>query len=187
MKRSYLQWRRLDAPGHELLRLQRGPVWLHAIGKLACAEAGGFRLTHRWQLTTGWGVRRLRVQRRGAPGDGTLRLDRTAIGWSVDGADRPDLAAAELVDLSVTPFCNTFAIRQVPDEVGASREFDVVFVDGATLTIARSRQRYERLGPRRVRYVDLGLSRGFTAEILVDGDGLVFRYEHLFERVGDPR
>jgi uncharacterized protein len=34
-----------------------------------------------------------------------------------------------------------------------------------------------------VRYVDLGLSRGFEADLVVDEAGLVLCYEHLFERV----
>ena len=40
--------------------------------------------------------------------------------------------------------------------------------------------------PDRVRYVDLGLSRGFEADLVVDHAGLVLRYEHLFERVAPP-
>jgi uncharacterized protein len=51
------------------------------------------------------------------------------------------------------------------------------------LTVARSCQRYDRLGPQRLRYVDLGLSRGFEAELVVDEAGLVISYEHLFARV----
>ena len=47
----------------------------------------------------------------------------------------------------------------------------------------RSRQRYDRLGPDRLRYVDLGHSVGFEADLQVDDQGLVLFYEHLFERV----
>ena len=50
------------------------------------------------------------------------------------------------------------------------------------MTVERSRQRYDRLGPDRVRYVDLGVSAGFEADLEVDDDGLVLGYEHLFER-----
>jgi hypothetical protein len=63
---------------------------------------------------------------------------------------------------------------------------DTAYVDGSTLTIARSRQRYDRQGPRRFRYVDLGLASGFEADLVVDADGLVMHYEHLFERVPLP-
>ena len=51
------------------------------------------------------------------------------------------------------------------------------------MTVARSRQRYDRQEANRLRYVDLGLSAGFEADLEVDGRGLVIRYEHLFERV----
>jgi hypothetical protein len=37
-----------------------------------------------------------------------------------------------------------------------------------------------------VRYVDLGLSRGFEADLVVDDAGLVLTYERLFERVAPP-
>ena len=47
-------------------------------------------------------------------------------------------------------------------------------------------QRYDRQGPGRLRYVDLGLSRSFEADLVVDDAGLVLRYEHLFERVAPP-
>jgi hypothetical protein len=104
----------------------------------------------------------------------------------VNGKLRPDLDGAEEPDLSVTPFCNTIPIRRAPERPGASLTLATAFIDGPALTVARSSQRYDRQGPGRVRYVDLGLSRGFEADLLVDGAGLVLRYEHLFERVTPP-
>ncbi|HYG85047.1 MAG TPA: putative glycolipid-binding domain-containing protein [Azospirillum sp.] len=101
----------------------------------------------------------------------------------VDGTRRGDLDGAQEPDLSVTPFCNTFPIRRTPAGAGASLTLDTCFVDGATMTVARSRQRYDRLSPDRLRYVDLGLFAGFAAEVQVDGRGLVVRYQHLFERL----
>jgi hypothetical protein len=64
-----------------------------------------------------------------------------------------------------------------------SLTLDTIFIDAPALTVARSRQRYDRQGPRRFRYIDLGLSRGFEADLVADATGLVLRYEHLFERV----
>ena len=76
--------------------------------------------------------------------------------------------------------------ERTPQAAGASLPLDVAFIDGPALTVTRSRQRYDRQGPGRVRYVDLGLSRGFEADLVVDDAGLVLRYEHLFERVAPP-
>ena len=50
------------------------------------------------------------------------------------------------------------------------------------MTVARSRLRYDRLGPQRLRYVDLGLSTGFEADLLVDDQGWI-QYQHLLERL----
>ena len=101
----------------------------------------------------------------------------------MDGKLRADLEGAQEPDLSVTPFCNTFPIRRTPEHAGASLQLDTAFIDGAEMTVARSSQRYDRQGPGRVRYVDLGLSLGFEADLAVDAQGLVLKYEHLFERV----
>jgi hypothetical protein len=93
---------------------------------------------------------------------GVLHLERAGNGWRVNGNQRPDLDGAEEPDLSVTPFCNTFAIRRTPRSVGDSLTLDIAFIDGPALTVARSRQRYVRQGSENVRYVDLGLSSGFS-------------------------
>lgn len=58
-----------------------------------------------------------------------------------------------------------------------------LFVDAPALTCQPSRQRYEPLGPRAWRYIDKGVADGFTARLDLDEEGLVVRYEHLFERL----
>ncbi len=153
---------------------------------MLCLEAGGFRLDHHWQLDPDWHVQSVTVERWNTQGQRVLRLERAETGWRVGGAPRLDLEGAEEPDLSVTPFCNTFPIRRTPQTAGASLTLDTAFIDGPALTVARSSQRYDRQGPGRLRYVDLGLSRGFEADLVVDEAGLVLRYEHLFERVAPP-
>jgi hypothetical protein len=186
MSASVLFWRRTDVEGLERLELAVGPDGVAAAATVICLEAGGFRLDHRWRLDRDWRAQSVTVERWSAAGHGVLRLERAGAGWRVDGAPRPDLDGAEEPDLSVTPFCNTFPIRRTPQAAGASLALDVAFIDGPALTVARSRQRYDRQGPGRVRYVDLGLSRGFEADLVVDDAGLVLRYQHLFERVAPP-
>lgn len=183
MSTSVLFWRRTDVEGLERLELAVQPERIIAIGTVISLEAGGLRLEHRWQLDTDWRAQSVTVARWNAQGHGVLRLQRVGSGWRVDGVPRPDLEGAEEPDLSVTPFCNTFPIRRTPERAGASLTLDTAFIDGAALSVARSRQRYERQGPRQLRYVDLGLSHGFEAGLVVDTDGLVLRYEHLFARV----
>lgn len=183
MTGSILFWRRTDVEGLERLELLVEPDGVTATSALICAEDGGFRLDHSWRLDKDWRAQSVTVERWNAREYGMLSLERVGTGWRVNGELRPDLEGAEEPDLSVTPFCNTFPIRRMPLDVGKSLTLDTAFIDGAALTVARSRQRYDRQGPRQVRYVDLGLSAGFEADLVVDDEGLVLSYEHLFERV----
>jgi hypothetical protein len=112
-----------------------------------------------------------------------VTLERDDDGWRVNGERRSDLDGAVEPDLSVTPFCNSLPIRRLLSSGADSLTVDVAYVDGKDLTVTRSRQRYDRLAPGRVRFVDLGLSAGFEAELVLDERMLVVSYEHLFERV----
>jgi hypothetical protein len=186
MSTSIHFWRRTDVEGIERLELSMEPDRVVASGTVICLEAGGFRIDHRWRLDPDWRAQCVTLERWNPQGHGVLRLERAGTGWRVDGLLRPDLEGAEEPDLSVTPFCNTLPIRRTPEREGQSLLLDTAFIDGPALTVARSSQRYDRQGPGRLRYVDLGLSRGFEADLVVDDAGLVLRYEHLFERVAPP-
>jgi uncharacterized protein len=183
MSTSVIFWRRADIEGLERLELAIETDQITAEATTICLKAGGFRVDHRWRLDRDWRALSVTVERWNSQGHGVLQLERAGAGWRVDGVRRPDLEGAEEPDLSITPFCNTFPIRRTPHGVGESLTLDIAFIDGPALTVARSRQRYDRQGPGRVRYVALGLSLGFEADLVVDDMGLVLCYEHLFERV----
>jgi uncharacterized protein len=168
------------------MELVTGPGGVSATSMVICLQGSGFRVDHRWWLDAQWRAQAVHVERWSAEGHAALVLERAGNGWRVNGVLRADLEGAEEPDLSVTPFCNTLPIRRTPERPGASLTLDTAFIDGAAMTVARSRQRYVRQGPRRLRYVDLGLSQGFEADLEVDEAGLVLRYEHLFERVAAP-
>ena len=125
----------------------------------------------------------LAIDRCGPAGHARLVMERVGEGWHVDGAARPDLEGCDEPDLSVTPFCNALPIRRLDDEPGAMLDMDAAHIDAAALTVVRSAQRYERIGEHSVRYIDRGVADGFTALLALDHDGMVKRYEHLFDRV----
>lgn len=183
ISKSVLFWRRTDVEGFERLELQIDADKITAQSTVICLDEGGFRLDHHWHLNPDWRAQSVAIERWNSSGHNALRLERARGGWRVNGEARPDLDGAEEPDLSVTPFCNTFPIRRTPQQTGKSLQLDTAFIDGPQLTVARSSQRYDRQGPKRLRYVDLGLARGFEAGLIVDDLGLVLRYEHLFERV----
>ncbi|MGK6314646.1 putative glycolipid-binding domain-containing protein [Neorhizobium sp. DT-125] len=187
MSTSILFWRRTDLEGLERLELSVEADVVTATSTVICLESGGFRLEHRWRLDPRWSAQSVTVECWSAQDHGMLHLERAGTGWRVDGLPRADLEGAEEPDLSVTPFCNTFPIRKMlMEDARTSLALDTAFIDGPALTVARSRQRYDRQGPDRFRYVDLGLSLGFEADLVVDDRGLVQHYEHLFERIMPP-
>lgn len=183
MEPKVLFWRRIDAEGFERLTLSREGDLIQARSTVLCVDAGGFRIDHVWTLGPDWRAQAVTVERWGPAGYGRLHLERDDDdGWRVDGERRPDLDGAEEPDLSVTPFCNSLPIHRLGGGPGATLTLDTAYVDGPALTVVRSSQRYERIGPRAVRYVDLGVAKGFEAELTLDEDGLVVFYEHLFQR-----
>jgi hypothetical protein len=176
-------WRRTDMAGLERLTLTASAGAVLAESTVICVEDGGFRLDHRWRLSPDWRALSLEVEKWGAGGHARLAVERAGDGWNVDGTHRPDLDGAEEPDLSVTPFCNTIPIRRLTAGKRASLTLDTCYVDAASMTVVRSRQRYVRLRPGLLRYIDLGLASGFEADLKVDDRGLVISYQHLFERV----
>jgi uncharacterized protein len=176
-------WRRIDIVGLELLALRIGAERVWAESSIICMEDGGFQLHHVWELTADWRTLSLQVERRDADGRRALTLERDGNGWRVDGERRPDLDGPDDPDLSATPFCNTLVIRRIRDVEGASLTLDTAYIDAKDLVVTRSRQRYDYQGPGRFRYIDLGHSAGFEADLEVDGQGIVQQYQHLFERV----
>jgi len=138
-----------------------------------------FGMTCDWRLDRNWRSRSLELSRLAPGAERRLSVERAGPNsWRVDGAARPDLEGCAEIDLSATPFCNGLALKRLNHEPG---ELTALYVLAPTLSIEPSRQRYERLGERRWRYVDLGAANGFTAVLTFDADGLVRHYEGLFE------
>ncbi|QCI63033.1 putative glycolipid-binding domain-containing protein [Phreatobacter stygius] len=176
------RWRRLDEPGLEVCRLRPTSDGVLVTASLVHAGAMPFGLNYRWQLDGDWRTRSLHLDL-AADDIGSLSIERAgAAAWRVDGAARPDLDGCAELDLSATPFCNTLAIRRM---AGATGELTTAYVAAPGLTVTPSRQRYQALGTDRWCYVDLGVFKGFEAVVEVDGDGLVSRYEGLFEALPD--
>jgi uncharacterized protein len=172
-------WKRLDHPGLEIMTLSENAEGWLAHSVITDAGEEPFGLTCDWQLDRIWRSRALELTCVGRSGEHTLSIERAGpSSWRVDGLRRLDLEGCAEVDLSATPFCNGLALRRLNHEPG---EMIALYVLAPALSVEPSRQRYERLGDRVWRYVDLGAARGFTAVLEFDSDGLVRRYEGLFE------
>lgn len=173
-------WRRLDFPGLEILQLEHRANSIDARSTIIDSGDGHFSLTTHWTLDLAWRALSLDLELISRSGAKTLRIERGARGWIIDGHPRPDLADCIEIDVSATPFCNGLALHALDHHPG---EITALYVDASDLSVQPSRQAYKRIGPRQWRYVDLGVVKGFKAILDFDEDGLVTRYEGLFERV----
>ncbi len=192
--RREVMWSAWDDPGLEHLRL-----WMHDESIVAdgmvigVSEGRPFRIIYKVRCDVGWRVRAVRVW---LPGDEQPQVDLLSNGegnWTTpDGQAVSQLDGCVDVDLSVTPFTNTFPIRRlglVPTEYA---EISVAYIQGTRLQAWPEPQRYTCLKKDNQGglYSFLNLDSGFTADLPVDVDGLVLDYPGLFQRVfqdgGDP-
>jgi hypothetical protein len=172
-------WQGVETGALDRCRLAAGPDGLRLSGTVLTAEfgtpldvrylveAGPDGLTRRVELELdGGAVRRVLV----ADGAGRWR-------WEGGGSDLVEVDGALDVDLTVTPATNTLPIRRLAGlEVGEAADLRMAWVQFPELSVILSAQRYERLAADRWRF-----STGdFTAELVVDPQGLVLDYGGLF-------
>ena len=171
-------WQGVETGALDRCRLAAGPDGLRLSGTVLTAEFGT-PLDVRYLVEAGPDGRTLRVE---------LDLDGGAVRRVLvaDGAgrwrweDEPELAevaGALDVDLTVTPATNTLPIRRLAGlAVGQAADLRMAWVQFPELSVIPSAQRYERLAADRWRFS----TDDFTAELLVDPEGLVLDYGGLF-------
>lgn len=168
-------WRRSDeVESDEHATVTIRDTGLSMVGTVLGAEAGiPVRIEYRVMtegsgLTTAAHVRDLRGFEQRA-----LTLERTAKGvWSVNGKVDRSLKGCTDVDLGCSPSTNTLPIRRLRLGVGASQSIQAAWVRFPELTVTKGIQTYTRLDEFTYRY-DSGT---FSAELVVDDDGLVASY-----------
>jgi hypothetical protein len=179
-------WSAWEEPGLGHVRLAVRESGVVADGfVLGVAEGRPFRTAFEVRCDANWRVRAARVGVPGEPPKVELLSDGKG-NWT--GPDKRAIAyleGCEYVDISETPFTNTLPIRRLDLEPGESAEITVAYFDGAELQPWPEPQRYTCLekGSGGGLYRFLSLDGGFTADLPVDGDGLVLDYPGLFKRV----
>jgi len=176
----FRRWRRIDQPGLELARIAIEKRGVTVASTLVDGGEEPFSLRYIWTLDPNWSTRGLRIEHMDGD-DRWLTIERVGPAtWRVDNRPAPHLDGCDELDLSATPFCNALAIRRL----GGDGELTVAYIDASDMSVEPSRQRYEKIDARNWRYIDLGIAHGFTAALQLDRDGLVERYEGLFEALG---
>jgi uncharacterized protein len=101
--------------------------------------------------------------------------------WYENGRENHAINGAIDIDLGWSPSTNTLPIRRLGLEIGqASGEFPAAWVRFPDLSLQTLPQEYVRLADRQYRYSSRG--GAFTANLLVDGHGLVVDYQGFWQR-----
>ncbi len=192
-------WRADDGRGIEGTRLLLHGGGLRALGRMVRAGNGPadppFTASYRLDAGDGGRVRRLAVTSATAGRERYLTLNRTDDGfWLLDtgrAAAGSTSAGAVDVDLAFSPLFNTLPIRRL----GLHRDpgdhvLSMVFVALPDLTVEVVEQRYRALSPlgqgERPGEATVGFAwDAFTAELVVDAEGVVPSYPGVASRIPD--
>ncbi|MFO1060228.1 MAG: putative glycolipid-binding domain-containing protein [Dongiaceae bacterium] len=179
-------WAPWQGAGLEHLRLRRVEEGYVADG-LVIGLAGGvpFRLAYRIKADPAWATRKAELVCVTPSGEASRTLRSDGAGRWTGAVAMPELEGCRDVDISVTPFTNTLAIGRLGLAPGQAGDLRAAYVAVPSLAIRPVDQRYRCLerGPRGGRVVYEALFRGFSAELALDGDGLVLDYPEHFRRV----
>lgn len=180
-----LFWAPWDGPGLEHLRLRSADIGYVASGTvLGLADGLPFRLQYKIKCDADWRVRKVLLDCLG-PGGGSERLLRsTGRGqWKDDSGEiLGELDGCHDIDISVTPFTNTLAVRRLKLRPGQQAQIRAAYIAVPSLEIRAMDQRYNCL-EQRDDGMTVGYHGGVEVTLRLDADGLVIDYPEQFRRV----
>jgi hypothetical protein len=171
-------WQGVETGALDRCRLEPGPEGLRLSGTVLTAEFGTpLDVRYRVETASDGLTRRVELELDGGRVRRVLLADGTGRWRWQDGPALPEVAGALDADLTVTAATNTLPIRRLAGlETGQAADFQMAWVQFPDLEVIPSAQRYRRLAPDRWHF-----STGdFSAELLVDPEGLVLDYSGLF-------
>jgi uncharacterized protein len=176
-------WRGLDLWLAEAAEVHLAAGRLRARGTQLGADPEPYRVDY--ELTTGdrWITERLVLTAHAGGGERRLDLRRAADGsWTANAEPLPEVEGALDCDLANSPLTNAMPVlREGLQEASDPQDFLMAWVSVPDLDVIPSRQRYEPVDGRTVRY--LSGDGSFVADLELDEQGLVVRYPQLAEAV----
>ena len=171
-----VSWQTWDGAHTEHLTLRwENEAWT------ASGEVGRERVQYVLRLAPTWRLRQFLLFRDLDEPDLWLATDGHNRWGEVNGAHRPELDGCVDLELACSPFPLSLPILRLPLDTGDAAELPVVTVDVETLAVDHATRRYERVGDRRWRVIDVA-SGGATA-FDVDDHGIVIDQPGRFRRL----
>lgn len=193
LRRSTVLWRHLDGPGMQIARITDIPDGHTLDGRVLTVFDGAPAEVHfAIMCAADWTTRFAAVTVLQGESSRSIQLRRDEDGrwWRMNGkpgqgdpgyTELPELEGVSDVDFGISPATNTLPIRRLRLEVGEARDSGAAWVGFPSLDVELLPQRYAREASNVYRYESNGAS--FTAQLDVDDDGIVVRYDDLWDRI----
>lgn len=177
------RWRSREGAGVDHVEIGPEGGGIVARGTIV-GERGGaepYGVQYRIDCDAAWRVRALAL---GTNAGHEIRLVADGDGrWTNEAGERlPAFDGCIDVDLAGTPFTNILPIRRLDWREGERRELRMLYVPFDSFAPTVDGQIYTCLEPGR-RFLYEAADRSFSAELVVDEDGLVTDYPALFSRM----
>lgn len=180
-------WAVTKTAGFETAWVDRDGLRLHAQGRAVGQLPVPYWLTYELRTDADAATTSLTVTAATAESAYHLDLSRGANGWEIDGVAAPQLAGALDCDLQSSPLTNTMPIiRHDLHRDQAHRDFVMAFVEVPALRVRASRQSYAYHGRSDAGSTVHYNSGSFSADLLIDPDGLVIDYAAMAHRITAP-
>lgn len=129
----------------------------------------------------GWDFSRAVISQRYNGQAQQLTVTREMGKWRVDAQAADFPTSIHDIDLEISPASNTLPIRRLNLAVGEAADVHAAWVRFPSLKLEVLRQRYTRLDSNTYHYEAPDLD--FTARLHVDDDGVMLRYDTLWQRI----
>lgn len=177
-----VMWRRIDQPGHEVMRFTEQPSGARIEGFAAYREGDGpIGLHYRVELGPDWITLRATIEGQAQGRPFRHEIVRGSDGWRLDGVSQDGLDDIPHLDLGFTPATNMPQLRHAALTVGEATTFDVAWFDIGRKSLQRLSQSYRRLDQGRFAYESP--ATGYAADLSLDDDGFTGSYPGLWERL----
>ena len=178
-------WKMLQGTGLERFELQESAErWFLRGTILHLHEKQPIEVRYSIECDSAWHTLKAGIAVREGNRERSLRIETDGKCWTANGDYQPQLDGCIDIDLGWSPSTNTLPIRRLNLKDGEGSGIIVAaWVKFPELVLEPLPQEYQRMSERSYRYSSRGGT--FTANLLVDGDGLVEDYEAFWTRVFD--
>lgn len=173
-------WSPVRRPGFEHCRIDGRSADGIVIG---IRERQPFRVRYAIEWDDAWRTRAARVDLLDEGKSLVLVADGGGRWRTADGKPVAALDGCIDVDVSITPFTNTLPVRRLRLAPLERAELKLTYIEVPALRVGVATQRYTCLVRRADGTMHRFESGTFKADIVLDADGLVVEYPHLFTRL----